>query len=290
VITQDEIKQVNTEDGRYYELEIDGQVYKLMSVTTVIGAMLHKPSLMAWSYNIGIEQAVQAVIDKVDFELGRINKRYEESHNHQELLEEATKVLEGLEDIDHLKVKQYLKDKERGYEAQRSEAASRGTSVHEIFENICKGEAYISGAEETPYVRQIKKFVDDYQPEFLESELKVFSLEKEYAGTLDTVCRINAHPPRRRHKSMVGETVVLDLKTNKDGKIYPDSHFLQVTAYENAYKEMGGNIDGGMVLAVGPESYSVGHNYFDSDSFNCILDAYNMIDKCKRMNPNARKK
>jgi hypothetical protein len=280
MITQDQIKQVNTDDGRYYELEIDGQVYKLMSVTTVIGAMLSKPSLTAWSYNVGIEQAVLALKEKVEF-----IQRGEQLGNGHRL--EANDIL----DIDHLAVKKYLKDKERTYDSQRSEAADRGTLIHGIFECICRNEPFTQPDEPvTPYLTQLNRFIDEYKPEFLESELKVFSLDKEYAGTLDTVCRIGAHPPRRRHKSMVGETVVLDLKTNKDGKIYPDSHFLQVTAYENAYKEMGGSIDGGMVLAVGPDSYSVGHNYFDPDSFNCILDAYNMIDKCKKLNPNARNK
>lgn len=282
MITQDQIKQINTDDGRYYELEIDGQIYKLMSVTTVIGAMLHKPSLMAWSYNIGIEQAVEAIKDKVKYLESKPNPAVEQ-------------VYFELQNIDHLKVKKYLKDKERSYDSQRSEAASRGTTIHTIWEELTqKGFCNPIPDDElemlSPYVTQLNKFIDEYEPQFLESELKVFSLEHEYAGTLDTVCKINAHPPRRRHKSMVGETVVLDLKTNKDGKIYPDSHFLQVTAYENAYREMGHEIDGGMVLAVGPESYSVGHNYFDSNSFNCILDAYNMIEQCKRLNPNARNK
>lgn len=279
MITQDQIKQINTDDGRYYELEINGEIHKLISVTTVIGAILHKPSLMAWAYNVGIEQAVEAVKDKVHFYL-KTNQ--------------IDQLTDGILNIDHLKVKKYLKDKERSYDSQRDEAADRGTLIHKLLEWIIEGKdsSNFELADESirSYLDNLNRFIDDYQPEFLESELKVFSLDKGYAGTLDTVCRINAHPPRRRHKSMVGETVVLDLKSNKDGKIYPDSHFLQVTAYENAYREMGQSIDGGMVLAVGPNSYSVGHNYFDPDSFNTILDAYNMIDKCKKLNPNARNK
>jgi hypothetical protein len=122
--------------------------------------------------------------------------------------------------------------------------------------------------------------------------MMVISLENGYAGTLDAVCTIRKHPKRRKHESLVGKTVILDLKTNKDAKVYTPDNLLQVDAYREALLEMGyeRDIDGELVLAVGPERYTPCLNYYPRGTFHTVLKCFNALEEAKSMNPNGRKK
>jgi hypothetical protein len=274
-IKQEDIKQINTDDGRFYELEINGQVHKLISVTTVIGSLLAKPALVPWAYNIGIEETVKAIQEKIEF------------HVANDIPIEAETILS----IDWQDVKKYLAEKERTYDNRRGEGADRGILLHSCLEARIAGEDLPEGHEQvSDYCASLDKFIKDYNPEFHESEMKVVSLAHGFAGTLDTVCTIHKHPARRRHPSMIGKRVVLDLKTNKGGSIYPIPHFSQIDAYGLAYEEMGGQYDAGMVVAIGPENYSPNVNYFPKGIFLKMLDTHKALEEGQTNNPNARKK
>ena len=225
-INQDQIKQINDPDGRTYRLEIDGVEYVFISVTTVLGFLLNKPALPTWSFNVGIENTCELISNEA--------QRAIEQDNVDEFMLHAA-------NMNWLQVKKHLRDTRQTHDAQAQSGADRGIIVHRAFE--CRIKGIPLDIDETKpyksYIKQMDKFLKDYNPEFHESEMKVVSMDHSYAGTLDTVCTIKKHPKLRKHTPMVGKKVVLDLKTNREGKVYPMVHFPQIDAYQMAYEEMG---------------------------------------------------
>ena len=107
-------------------------------------------------------------------------------------------------------------------------AAARGTDVHRVAEQLHLGQTVEYDDSIAGYVTQYRRFLEDFQPEFLLAEAPVYNLTYRYAGTLDGVAVID------------GKTVVMDVKTTAHG---PDSGkarppfpevALQLTLYRNA--------------------------------------------------------
>lgn len=106
-------------------------------------------------------------------------------------------------------------------DAVRDDAASRGKTIHSWVE------AYIKGAPLDPekvsdkfrgYATGFVAWVEAWKPEFLHSEVAVFNLDYEYAGTCDAIVRDHQ-----------GRTLLIDLKTNN---YYDEWSFgLQASAY-----------------------------------------------------------
>lgn len=275
-ISQQDIIQITGKDDRYYHLEIQGEKHKLISVTSVLSALLPKPALVNWAFNIGVEETVSL-----------ISKEAARALTEGRSKEFTQAVTNG----DAKKLIKYLRDNDLTHDAKAKDGMDRGNILHKCLEARIAGEELPEGWEEcADYVGSLDKFLNDYQPTFHASELKVVHLDEGYAGTLDAVCTINSHPSRRRHESMVGKRVVFDLKTNKDGKVYPQSHLPQVSAYGSALEYMGGSYDHGMVIAIGPESYSPIVNYYDREIFGSFMKLYKALDDGKKANPNGRSK
>jgi hypothetical protein len=108
-----------------------------------------------------------------------------------------------------------------------SAAAARGTDVHKAAESLALGQQPEVAEDILPYVDQYRRFLEDFQPEFLLAEAPVYNLTAGYAGTLDAVARIQ------------GKAVVVDVKTTDKGPDarsrppYPEVA-LQLTLYRNA--------------------------------------------------------
>lgn len=81
----------------------------------------------------------------------------------------------------------------------------RGTDVHSAAEQLALGIAPEVDPSIQPYVDQYRRFLEDFQPEFLMAEAPVYNLDAGYAGTLDGIMRID------------GATVVADYKTTEHG-------------------------------------------------------------------------
>lgn len=282
MIKQEDIKKVDSDNGRTYTFELDGVTYEFISVTTVLNQILNKPGLIPWAYNIGIENTVKVLSATAE-------KLIKEERESEFAL--------AVSNYDWTVVKNHLKEKELTWESKRDAGGDRGTIVHSYLEARIKGENPPNECELFPdYCQSLDKFLDDYQPEFHASELTVVSMKLEYAGTLDALCTITKHPSNRRHRPMIGKEVVLDLKTGSDGKVYPEVHFPQIDAYAEAYVEMndpeGGTVDylDGMIVGVGPKNYSPAVNYYPKGCFKPILEVFRNVEKGKAANPNARKK
>lgn len=161
------------------------------------------------------------------------------------------------------------------------EAAARGTDVHNAAEKLALGEAIEVEPHIEPYVNQYRRFLEDFQPEFLMAEAPVYNLTAGFAGTLDAVAVIQ------------GQRVVVDLKTTPHGPNAttdsgrPKSRppyaevALQLTLYRNAelvgllaerhevnyrryyvlnpdaHTEPMPETDGGVCVVVSPEDYLV---------------------------------
>lgn len=84
-------------------------------------------------------------------------------------------------------------------------AAARGTEIHNAAEQLALGQVPELSDEAQPYVKQYRRFLEDFKPEFLMAEAPVYNLRYGYAGTLDAIAVID------------GQRVVMDMKTTEWG-------------------------------------------------------------------------
>jgi len=155
------------------------------------------------------------------------------------------------------------------------QAAATGTEVHELFEALAKGEA-VNTRRLTPemkaYAGHFNEFRTEFEPEFLFNEETVWSEEHDYAGSFDTLVRIN------------DENVLLDYKTTRSG-VYPEVA-LQLAAYAHAdgiirpdgTKVDLPKIDAGAVLHARPEGWSLVPVRIDEEVFNYFLHLRKTFD------------
>ena len=100
---------------------------------------------------------------------------------------------------------------------QRDRAADRGTSVHQIAEQIIRGTPPADIPEElAPYINAYLGFIRTWQPKWIAVEQMVVSLKHDYAGTFDAFAVI------------AGERWLLDIKTSTG--VYSETA-LQLAAY-----------------------------------------------------------
>ena len=102
-------------------------------------------------------------------------------------------------------------------------------------------------------LKPVKAFLgweEEYKPEWIDAERKVYCDKYKYAGTVDAVAKIN------------GRVCVIDFKTSK--KIYKPYH-LQVTAYAQAIKRMDGlrRWPLGIILRLDKETGEFEHKVFE---------------------------
>ena len=130
------------------------------------------------------------------------------------------------------------------------DAASTGTALHDIAEQLNRGEdPGRIHPDLQPSVDHYKAFLDDWQPEFVEVEATAWGPDEDlWAGTMDAVIKLD------------GEQLIWDLKTGRG--VYEEVA-LQLTAYSRArcIKEPDGTerpmpeVSGGAVLHLRPDGY-----------------------------------
>lgn len=260
-LSQDQIENHENDDGRTYSIYLDDGVLVVPSVTTVMN-VIEKPALVPWAFNVGIEETFRLFKEMPD-DMGFI--------------------------ADHQGVRKMLNTLERTPKERKEDGGRRGTIIHDNLAAVFAGHEIKDVPEIVlPYVAQLKKFLDDYDPIIIASELKVAHIEQKYAGRFDAIIIPQKHPARRRHPSLVGKKVLLDIKTNKDGRVYADQHLPQVEGYKAAYRDMGGEVDEAMVVALGPDKYGVTVSYAHPELFFSIVETYDHYQKMKKANPNGR--
>lgn len=115
-------------------------------------------------------------------------------------------------------------------------AMNRGTTVHSIVEAWRQNQTYIDSVPEEfqGYAKGFYDWVNEYEVEIQDNEKTVVSQKYGYAGTLDLIV-----------KTKNGRTLIVDCKTGKD--IYNEA-YLQLSAYRQALREEGTEVDGVAVL------------------------------------------
>lgn len=113
-------------------------------------------------------------------------------------------------------------------------AGARGTAIHDALEQYAKTGRIPTPAdfadEDQARVTGVVKWLDENRPVFIGSEVRTASLEFRYVGTLDAFVKFEDG----EHK---GKLSRIDFKTSK--RVYPDEHFCQIEAYEQAEVENG---------------------------------------------------
>lgn len=169
---------------------------RFWSATTIIGEGSPKPQLVGWASRVTGERAY----DK----LATLTAMHA--------------------DGDRAAAVKWLTDAR--WETTKS-AALRGTKVHSIIEAYALGQTPDVPDEVEPWHQQIRRFLDDHQPEFEAAESSVFNLELGYAGTMDMILKVG------------GKRVIVDAKTTDkgpDARSRPpyDEVALQLAAYSRA--------------------------------------------------------
>jgi hypothetical protein len=229
------ITPIDTKAGRFYPWNED----KYVSVTTAIGEGVPKPGLSRWFIKNMAEIAVR----------------------NRKKLAGYSRIPDGTE---------FLMD--TYYKKGDNTAAKLGTLVHSLCERISLGESVsiTNGSDEEPFIDAFYKFVDDYQPTFVETEVTMFSKEHGYAGTADAIIEID------------GKRYICDYKTGR--AVYPEVA-LQVAAYRYAdfigrpegVEEALPKIHGGLVLHIRPEGYKAIPLDAGTDTFDTFLSALDIF-------------
>ena len=205
---------VETSYGRGYVHPVTGET--VPSVTTIMKVGLAKPQLVSWAARMSAEYAV---------------KQWDELSELPDW-EKVAKIRDA-----HVQV--------------ADKAADIGDVVHDLIDAWNKGDPYpdprlprqIDG-----FVNSFVKFMTERRPEFIESEVTLWSRTYDYAGTADWI-------------AVIGGRVILG--DNKTGKRVYDEVGLQLAALANAdfiIREDGSEeplpvIEGLAALHLRPRSY-----------------------------------
>lgn len=143
------------------------------------------------------------------------------------------------------------------YDKVISEALEVGNDTHQWIEDYIN---FGHACEDTDglwrcnhILKPVKAFLgwtEEYKPEWIDAERKIYCDKYKYAGTVDAVAKIN------------GRVCIIDFKTSK--KIYKPYH-LQVTAYAQAIKRMDGlrRWPLGIILRLDKETGEFEHKVFE---------------------------
>lgn len=225
---------------------VDGK--KIEGVTGVTG-VIAKPALIYWAVNQAIGYLQMAL---------KPGKSYDE-----------------------LELKKLLEDAKFAHRKVTTTAGDIGTLVHEAIETYIKEgkitEPVNDKAKES--FKQFVKWATDNKVKFLESERKLYSKEKGYAGTMDFYCE-------KQGKFFIGDT-----KTSSG--IY-DEMWFQTSGYQQAYQEeTGAKVDGHIIVRVGKDgTIEVKENYeYEKNviAFNGALVLYRRIQELNDLKKNYEK-
>lgn len=113
----------------------------------------------------------------------------------------------------------------------KTQASTRGTSVHAICENyVLNKEDYLQGhmPSNISLFKQIQPYIDQYIDKIYGIEIPLYSDELKTAGRCDLFCRMH------------GVRTIADFKTSTNPKRedWIDNYFLQTTAYAMMVNEM----------------------------------------------------
>jgi hypothetical protein len=125
-------------------------------------------------------------------------------------------------------IKELIKNATLAHKKEVQKAGNIGKYVHEWIEKYIQAKMYNEDPPEKPEVNLVAinsflKWEKENNVKFHQTEKVVYSRRYDYAGTLDFIAEVN------------GVKVIGDFKTSN--YIYPESYFLQLSAYKYALDE-----------------------------------------------------
>lgn len=195
--------------GNGHSYELDGQ--KVPGVTTILGGGVPKPWLGPWTARTIAEYVLEHLtpVDghvQADDLLEALRQFNATSRYPKRLPDEFSRIAYA----EVLKAVQY---------GVRDAAADRGTQVHNLAEQLARGEEVDVPDELTGHVDAYLRFLDEWQPSNAILERVIVNRAHRYMGKLDMI----VDTPRGR--------ALLDIKTGTKG-IYNDTG-LQLAAYRH---------------------------------------------------------
>lgn len=213
-------------------------------------------------------------VDGVTTALGIINKPALMYWAVNQALEHISRNLKPGVGLDEVQIKSLLADAKIIHKKKSGEAADIGTMIHKWLEE------WISNKKPaTPINPEMKnatgkflEWVEEHKVKFLENERMVYSRKWGYAGTLDFMAEID------------GVVKLGDFKTSTG--IW-DEYWLQVAAYEQAYREEfpDKEINGSVIVRIGKDAtieIKERDDYKENVmAFNAALVLYRKLRKMK---------
>lgn len=214
--------------GKPTHYYVDANNLKIPGVTTILAQGLPKPALVQWAGNTTAAYAV-----------------------------------DNWDELSDMKLSDRLNALKRAKNAERDAAAKRGTEIHKIAELITNGEEVAVPEEILGHVESYVRFLDEWEPTVLHTELVVVNYAVGYAGSLDLIYQLPD-----------GRVVLADIKTSRSG-IFGETA-LQMTAYRFAQFAQGPDgeeiempeVDECHALWIRADGYSVYRMRSDASVFN----------------------
>jgi hypothetical protein len=235
--------QDNGYQHRAYYVTVDSKRKRMVSVTTFL-RVLDKPALVRWKEDTGIRNAIAA--------------------ERSGLLKDI-----ALDDVAGI-----LRDNKMGSEAALATATTRGLDIHKLLEDFATKGAVPSPAAFPPehkgYVRNLVAWLlsaTDRGLEIESTEQLVAHPRLGYAGRYDLRARLG------------GFSYLIDLKTNRHGRVWADHHY-QPVAYAHAAIECGEEPPHQcLIVAVGPDSHEEMIARVGPADVKAVLDCYRRVQK-----------
>jgi hypothetical protein len=217
-MTSKSIKLVEYYSDHWYKVKIDGYDRYFPSVTTKLG-IVAKPFLATWRGDIGNREADMRMFEAAERGTRIHHAWYTMTTGGAVLYQPPMKPIHTEAEIEKMR--------------------------EDYNNNIC----FIKYQDEMRQVLKLKLWNDAVKPQYIASELSVFSQKYREAGTVDNIMllmegayKINGAKPLDLPRGKY----IVDLKT---GKSVDDNAYMQVAAYAHAYEEMGGGeITGCLIL------------------------------------------
>lgn len=151
-----------------------------------------------------------------------------------------------------------------------SRAADRGTKVHAAVENYLLYGIEDISKELRGYFDGFKKWIDEYKPEPIKTECRIYHKTLNYAGTADLPCYIN------------GEPTLVDFKTT--ATVAQTLTRVQLEAYKKAFESHGIEFKRKLIIQSRKDGtyHDKEHPITDAESwrvFTELLDVYRFIKK-----------
>lgn len=288
---------------------MDGEVVAGVSTPAKIGGALDSYSIgSAWGFRVGYEGAVQLAHEHGAFRAFDVKVKTKDG-------ERVIRV----SDMDSMR--EALKGRGLTPWAKRDRAAERGSNVHDGLEELAQNDVVKPtedfAEDERGHWESILKWFLHFRPRFVATEVQVASRTHLFAGRYDLRVLIRARlllplidplrmdPCALRIRELAERDewalVLADLKTSK--RIYPETHYPQLSGYELAGTEMGfPATDCQMVLCTnedgsfnptptmndyGEMTCDVGISWSQAEDFLGLLEAYRAIKRMKAGNPDT---